>query len=415
MQTLQLAVLVPLIRNAVLRSRELYADGRTARWENSPQNLQHLFDTYSRRDSRAGGPLRVHPPLKDRRAALTDARNFFTMGFWEMLGVGTLVTLTHDLISLFLSYSSSLPEDAVAVLFAAPLLAAGVGFSVWREAIRSSVTRTPMSVKRAGLGLGIGLALGAAVSPTNSFAFYGTGISPFGVMIPGLMLLFVSGFFIIRWIALVARSWMPVIANRDRPVPIILGTLIAISIPLAIWLDFALMLSPMAHVAQTMAYPHQPAVVVFFITVAVMTLGQPVSVVIPLLLGLAVVPLIGVAWSHRCAVRSSAPHWIALDPLPADWLPPGPNSELRTAIRVGLLSAVGGTLIAQILLAVGGSATTMRDIQVIAGLGQLVAAVLASARTRHLRSLHGIVAAFVAGSIVLLINLIGWRLATGNS
>ena len=277
-----------------------------------------------------------------------------------------------------------------------------------------------MSVKRAELGLGIGLALGAAVSPTNAFAFYGTGISPFGVMIPGLILLFVSGLFIVRWIALVARSWMPVIANRDRPVPIILGTLIAISIPLAIWLDFALMLAPMAHAVQTMAYPHQPAVVVFFITAAVMTLSQPGTVVIPLLLGLALVPLIGVAWSHRSAVRSSAPHWIALDPLPADWLSPGPNSELRTAIRVGLLSAAGGTLIALILFAAGGSATAMRDIQIvaipiIAGLAQLVAAVLASARTRHLRSLHGIVAAFVAGSIVLLINLIGWRLATGNS
>lgn len=418
-QTVLLVVFVPLLRNAVLRSRELYADARTAQWDDSEQSLRHLFDTYSTRDHHRGGPWRVHPPMKDRRTALTDARNLFTMGFWEALAFGIMVTFTVDSISDLLSRprSGSLVNFAVGVLVAGSLLVAGMGFAIWRETLRSFVTRTPLRVESAGYGLGTGLVLGAAVTPTNVFSFYGTQTSPFGILVPGLILLFCSGFLIVRWIALVTRCWMPVFASRERPLRVILGTLIAMSVPLAVWLGLVLVLPDAAFAAQTMTYPHQPGVVVFAIVSVVVALSLAGVLVIPLL-ALALLPLLGATWPGSATAGSGASRRIALDPLPADWLPTRPDAQWRTAIRIAVLSAAAGTGLA---LLFGGVLVTRAGIStgaavmtfgsaLLAGLAQVAAAVLASVRTRNLRSLYGIVAAFLAGSAVLLVVFTGWRL-----
>ncbi|MGQ0778781.1 MAG: M48 family metalloprotease [Pseudonocardiales bacterium] len=413
-QIILLAVVVPLARNAVLRSRELYADARTAQWDNSSQNLQHLFDTYSRREHPGGGALRVHPPLTKRRAALDDPRGFFALEFWEMLGVGLMVTLAASLTAEFLAHPDTLLPGPAAALLTAPLFAAGVGLSVWREVIRASVTGTATELTRTGPGLAIGLALGALITPTDAFNLYGTGVSPLGIMIPWLVFTYLSGLGIVHWIALVARCWLPGVARRDRPVPVILATLAAISVPLAAWLGITTMLPTMTLVVQTTSFPDLPAIVLMPLAAAAVAITiPPTPMLFPLLVTVAVLPLAGIAWSQRQAARPGAADWIALDPLPVDRLAPPPRSELRTTTRIGLWCAVAGLIMVAPLVARVSDIELV--IQVAVVLTQFAAAVLASARTRQLRVLHGIAAAFLAGAGTLLFNVILVLLLTGET
>lgn len=292
-----LALSVPLIRNAVLRSRELYADARITQWGGSSSGFLRLFDAYSRHGmGRFGGLLRVHPRLKERDKALTDAQNLFAISFWEMLAVGMMVILTREEISNLMAHPTGpFVAEGVGTLFAAPLLALGIGFPIWREAIRSFVSQAPMVIKRAGLGLGIGFTIGAAITP-DVFLLHTTQTSLSGLLvtiIPSLLLLFLSGFFVVRWIALVACSWLPVIVNRDRPIPVIIGTLIAMSIPLAIWLYVISWLPVTTVYVRTFVYPYPRAAMILAIAASAGT------AVVPLLLALALIPVVGHAWGYH--------------------------------------------------------------------------------------------------------------------
>jgi hypothetical protein len=418
-QLVLLAVVVPMARNAVLRSRELYADARTAQWDSSPESLQHLFDVYSRWTHPGGGALRMHPALIERRAALNDPRSFFTVGFWEMLGVGLTVTLTTSLVSEFISHPDFAKgpgqaiEFVLPVLLAAPLLAAGVGLSVWRDVIRASVTGTTTELTRAGFGLAIGLALGALITPTNAFNFYGTRMSPLGIMVPWLGFMFLSGLGIVRWITLVTRCWLPGVVRRDYPVRIILATLAAISVPLAVWLGIAVLL-PVAALTVQVIYPGVPEIMLIPLTAAGMSffpLSAPV--LIPLLVSIAVIPLAGSTWSQRNVTRSGPADWITLDPLLSDWCPPAPRSAARIVLWSAAIAAAVGITIVLVAVTIGS-----KDIEVVidfaAFFTQLAAAVLASARTHHLRTIHGIAAAFLAGSVVLIVSVTVGPLLTGE-
>lgn len=418
-QIILLAVVVPLARNAVLRSRELYADARTAQWDSSPQSLQYLFDVYSRVTRPSGGALRVHPPLIERRAALDNAQEFFTVGFWEMVGVGLMVTLTTSLISEFISHPDFTTGPGQAIefilpaLIAAPLLATGVGLSIWRDVIRASVTGTATALNRPGFGLAIGLALGALITPTDVFNFYGTHISPLGIMIPWVVFMLLSGLAIVHWITLIARCWLPAAASRDHPVRTIMVTLATISVPLSVWLGIAVLV-PTATLTMRIINPGIPEVVLLpLVAVGMSFFPLSAPVLIPLLVFVAVLPLAGITWSQRSSTRSPPANWISLDPLLSNWYPTTARSATRIALQCSAIAIAVGVAIVLITEIIGSNNPEV-PIDFAAVLAQLTAAVLASARIRYLRTMHGIAAAFLAGTVVLLFSVLAGTLLSGE-
>jgi Zn-dependent protease with chaperone function len=139
----RLAVLLALVfltRNALLRSREIYADVRAARWsgDGSLQRLltrsgtlgsqveRHRPDTGRARGAWAA-LVAAHPEPGARLAAVADPRPLFRPGFWEALGAGLALAIADEHVRTYIWLLSGSTDPLttrwVTALVFAPLLA----------------------------------------------------------------------------------------------------------------------------------------------------------------------------------------------------------------------------------------------------------------------------------------------------
>ncbi|MGW2899378.1 M48 family metalloprotease [Streptomyces sp. NPDC001212] len=406
-QSVVLAALVPLARNAVLRSRELYADARTMLWDAGPSNMQQLFDVYSTHPTPGRGNRRLlskHPSLGERRTALTDASNLFGLGFWESVGLGATAAILFNNISDFMAHPvGSLGArigDHVAIAIAGPLLTAALTFSVWRVADRCRNTGTAMSVGRAAAGVGLGLCLCPVTSPTIALLVHELPSSPAATLLLWSGLALLCGVIVVCWIGLITRVWAPVAAAGNRPALLISGVIAAASLPMTFWVFYTLRQTGVALYAQANAGPHADALSSFLAAAGTMLFGESPWVVIAVVLLLAAVPLTGHAWARRCRRG------------PGDR---GMTPEYAVALGTGVACGVAGVWIGYLFLVLAGEKVQIKDVEAITVLAELTAAVVTSARTRLLRFPHGVVAAFLAGAMVPLGTLTGFRVLTGGS
>ncbi len=227
-----LGILVYSTRNALLRSRELYADVRASIWDGPDGVLRQVLEKQPPPRREWLRVLRRHPTFAERRQTLDDTSRLLRMGHLNALGTGiassfalpsvvTLVELTPatDLGGVAVWAGSVTPFFAFAV--------AAIGTAAWRSAFASSVGVGKVSNPgRLGLAFGLGFVVGGFVSfeafqavaavllpeATSQFSLPELAQSSLayaqwvGVVLIGFVLFS-------KWVALGARAWLEWVAT----------------------------------------------------------------------------------------------------------------------------------------------------------------------------------------------------------
>lgn len=164
-RTLLLAALVLLVRNAVLRAREAYADARAAEWGSGP-DLNRVLAAQPAVNGRRPSLLRLHPPADARRSLLADPDGLFGVDGFTVLAAGVAAGTAYPTVRSLADLA--LPPALASVgsaLLVAPLLAVVVAVGAWRAGLRSTVRGVAVPVAGPlALGAGIGLAAGPLLS-----------------------------------------------------------------------------------------------------------------------------------------------------------------------------------------------------------------------------------------------------------
>jgi Zn-dependent protease with chaperone function len=160
-----MALIVYLLRNAILRSREFDADARVLEFD--PET--DLGSVLAALPTRAGRRLLhlgwTHPSGQERAAALREPAPLYRFGFWDGLAIGLIAALgasaAEEIVTL-LTTTFGVTLAAPAIIFGA-FAGPAIAVAVWRA---QRVAEYPGQVKgwAAGLGLGLGLALGPVVA-----------------------------------------------------------------------------------------------------------------------------------------------------------------------------------------------------------------------------------------------------------
>jgi Zn-dependent protease with chaperone function len=230
-----LALLVYLTRNAVLRSREVYADLRASVPDGWSGALRRVLAGLPRPKA---GPLNrlrsAHPDPTRRLAALDDTRPLFPLGAVVAFAAGLTATIALDSVKQLLSSFVSDPFDLyfLAGLVLVPLAAGIVGVAIWREAFAAHADgREPASPWVDSLALAAGFLLGPELGLDRIVSAAGDdtllreldtvdGLIWAAVLVSGLMLL-------VAWIRTSASWWLRALGGRRPVVAQTAGLLVA--------------------------------------------------------------------------------------------------------------------------------------------------------------------------------------------
>lgn len=217
---LVLAALVYLTRNAVLRSREIYADIRASVPDGADGALRRVLAGLPRP---ATGPLgrlrRVHPDPAQRLGAVDDTRPLFPLGAAVAFAAGLTATIAYESVVTLLSTYINEPLDLrfLAAITFAPLAVGVVGVAVWREAFAALAEgREPASPWVDGLALAAGLLIGPALALEGAVTAGDSllrnlltidGILWATVLVAGVVLL-------LAWIRTSASWWLRALGGR---------------------------------------------------------------------------------------------------------------------------------------------------------------------------------------------------------
>ena len=244
-RVLLLSALLFLTRNALLRTRELYADARAGTWEGPPGALRRVLGALSRPvGHKEEGPawrrrvrplLRLHPPPEERVQALDDPRRLFRLGFWEACGAGIATTVAAPHVAALLRTAgltgAGLASAAVGgALVFAPLAAGVLALRAWRVASGAAPGAALgrerekgngwLSLRPVGLGLGAGFLAGRLLSfeavvtaDRLAGAAQGTGLATAWIDLTLALALLGGTLALLWWLGLSARAWLPVVGG----------------------------------------------------------------------------------------------------------------------------------------------------------------------------------------------------------
>ncbi|MFF0477862.1 M48 family metalloprotease [Streptomyces sp. NPDC004284] len=389
-EILLLAALVTLLKNAVLRSRELYADARVVEWEGSPDGLRRLFEALPAEWAGKGGGhglLSVHPPLARRARALADRGVLYEIGFWDMWAVGAAGAFLYDKVRLgpIGGGSQTGPvTELTALILSGSLLVGAAGTVLWQTAAHAPGSLTPARLRRAGLGLGLGVGVLRLLSPSEAFSLMSVGGQGASLAVPYLGLTSLCGWALVRWLALVARAWEPVLARNRRPRRVLWTVLAAGTAGLLPMVGFLLTLPGMTLYAAVFIAPSLPGAVVFIGGAAVLAFTRITSVVMPVILTATLIPLVGQYVSWRPGARHTFTGFGPPGP------PPGP------LVRFGVPTALTSAASALLVVWIGTPTPELMAVGVLIA-GQVAAALWAGAGYAPLPLARGALAAFGSG------------------
>jgi Zn-dependent protease with chaperone function len=163
-RVLALAALVYLTRNAVLRSRELYADVRASVPDGPDGALRRVLGALPRSSRRLRDRiLALHPTAELRLATVDDPRPLFGLRPLELFAAGLTATIAFDSVRLLVASFVKDPLDAsiLAALVFAPLVVGVAGVAIWRSRFAALACRERAKPTWPGaLALTAGLLLG---------------------------------------------------------------------------------------------------------------------------------------------------------------------------------------------------------------------------------------------------------------
>ena len=171
-----LALIVYLLRNSVLRSREFDADARTRELDPDTSLGTVLAGLPARAGRRAWHLGWTHPSGEERAAALRDPAPLYRCGFWDGLAVGLVAALgasaAREIVTL-MTTTFGVRLLVPALIFGA-FAGAALAVAMWRNQLPEADTGT-VKGWAAGSGLGLGLAVGPIIALP---AAYGPALAP---------------------------------------------------------------------------------------------------------------------------------------------------------------------------------------------------------------------------------------------
>ena len=228
-----LSALVYLTRNAVLRSRELYADLRASVHDGRNGALRRVLQGLPESPGNRLVHLRsVHPRPEQRLAALDDTRPLFPLGALVAFAAGLTATVAFDSVASLLStyFNDAFDLRFLAGLVLVPLAAGTIGVAVWRQAFAAHAEgREPDSPWTDGLAFAAGFVLGPELALEGIVtregtlfrdAFDGTGILWTVALVAGLAL-------VLAWIRTSASWWIRALGGRRPTLALGVGLVIA--------------------------------------------------------------------------------------------------------------------------------------------------------------------------------------------
>jgi len=165
-----LALIVYLLRNAVLRSREFDADARARELDPQTALGPVLAGLPARTGRRAWHLGWMHPPGQARAAALVDPAPLYRCRFWDGLAVGLVAAIGASAVREILTLMTTTFGVRLlvpAVIFGA-FAGAALAVSMWRNQLLEAGTGT-VKGWAAGSGLGLGLAAGWIIALPHAF------------------------------------------------------------------------------------------------------------------------------------------------------------------------------------------------------------------------------------------------------
>jgi Peptidase family M48 len=428
-----LAVLVLLVRNAVLRSRELCADVSAAQW-GAGDTLSRLFAGSAAIAAPAGlarrlmttvrHAFRTHPDPGARRDVLAGARLPLGAGAWDGMALGIVATFAAGSVELAAGWLAGgldyRPGSIVSFALVVPL-ALACCVVAFRTVLAAQVTGTALRLNRFAEGLGVGLVGGSFLGPSS--ASFPPGVEVNGQSPPGLAswalwigLAVVLAVLFVRWLEVVIRAWMPRMRGRVSSDRLLILAGGAAALVLGFWLRLLLQYPGLVAVGHQLAFPDLPEVVVAGSLIALFPVmsegaafpfladGRGIGLLV-LVVGLWALPVAG--WLLTRGDPAPLPAWASLDPVPADRRLTVLRLRPLVAVRAGLSTSVVLVLAlaaayAALFLAVRGTRTLATVVllpTVVPVLASVVSAARAAAGATALRPLHGLIAASVAGPV----------------
>lgn len=428
-RVLALTVIVFLMRNAVLRAREVYADVRASVWDGRKGALRRMVQALPvLQATHWPSVMQLHPEPEQRCQALDDTTQLFRMGFWVAFGTGLIAMIAvPNVITLLNSLLTGIPQFGLEffceVLLFASLAAGVVGLGAWRATFLSLANyRSWHRAGWLGVGLGLGMIVGQALSFRSYFVFSASqtfepsSLSVLFEIFWGVLLL--AGLFLfLWWIVASASTWLEVAAAGRSPRLIYIIGLVFAGLWLTVWLGFLIMIHELGIIFFQLLWL-DPFSISWYVK-------NPLTVL--MFISLWAFPL--AAWFWRARMRSVAEAgWAYLDPAPRS-----SAMALQTPLRPGLAlttGLVGGMVYSSLLLVIRivlrlaiPEAQRSSDefllnflVGTIAGAAifQTIVAVVATVWIRRLGWVHGLFAAFVGGC-VMTVGALGLNLLFGGN
>jgi Zn-dependent protease with chaperone function len=412
------AALVLLARNAVLRSRELYADARVAQW-NHTDPLLGALNAEPARTGRTATLIRAHPDPARRRTVLTQPSLLTRTGWWDGVAVGISTTVAYNTVQLVIGWIAPAESSRLLLLLVVVVFLLPAAFALVLAACRSQLAEVLTGQRGRidvfALGLGLGFAVSFALSPQTAFLSadlvspgVGQGVGFAGWLVWGALVVATTWLYM-RWVLALIGLRIPRVVTRPSPAMFVMLYSAVVALGLAVWLPFLLGLPSITNLTQRDAFPDFSQITVMFIWIGVeLVYAVPTVALFGGIVALWWLPLAPYLRPARGWVGGIAQPWVTTPPPPDGWRPPNPAVRPGWAARMGLRVAVIGIMAVAALYLVAvvvkmtdsdllnpiGTAVSLLP-EEIGVLGTLVAAVLVTARAAAVPMLHGLLAACV--------------------
>ncbi|ASU85880.1 hypothetical protein CDO52_26520 [Nocardiopsis gilva YIM 90087] len=294
---LVLVLIVLLVRNAVLRSRERHADARVEQW-GAGRDLRRALAAVPLQRSGVWSWFSTHPVPSARRTALDESRMVGAVRVGDGLLLGIVAVYAYQTFPEFIGWI--IPGGGSGRAAASAAMVALVAVSVTRpvlaDAVAACVTRTRISVNAFGIGLGLGIAIGPQVAVISAIRPGGTPHADLAS--PGALewlvwssIVIATTWFCVRWLAETARAWMPYLSSRWTPGRVFFaGTVLAFG--LFLWLPYLLGVPGFVAFGSVLVIPDVPRLLILVGVIALNIVTSPWATV-TCLAALWVVPLAG--------------------------------------------------------------------------------------------------------------------------